>query len=85
MPGGGEWVRLGWVEVLQVDEALFHWIGLSPGDEPPTMAGSAKLDDMAILGSPITVRIQDDLPLAAEGAPHWWLDECGLMEPGVLD
>ncbi len=83
--GRGEWVRLGWVEVLPVDEAAFHRIGLSPGDEPPTMAGSAKLDDMAILGSPVTVRIQDDLPLAAKGTPHWWLDEYGLVEPGILD
>ncbi len=83
--GRGEWVRLGWVEVLQVDEAAFHWISLSAGDEPPTIAGSAELDDMAILGSPVTVRIQNDLPVAAEGTPHWWLDEYGLTESGVLD
>ncbi len=82
--GRNEWVRLGWVPVTAPRDAVPKSVFLQFGEHPPELAGDAILSDMTVLGGPVMVRTLAELPRAAQGTPHWWLDAYGLVQLGVL-
>ncbi len=82
--GRNEWVRLGWVPVTAPRDAVPKSVFLQFGEHPPALSSGAVLSDMTVLGGPVMVRTLAELPRAAQGTPHWWLDAYGLVELGVL-